>query len=180
MYLYTSVQTRFNVMSTNQPHIPVVRPGRRHCEFASHNGDKNLLVLSDEQSTMLRGGRGSRYTYRLTVGYIPRQCCTTSTKSHTSLSYVSNFSSTSELAAKTQPWTMEAEAKQGPKSLVALEMGGKPRHGANVVLGSRTRSGSSCALLQDLPLMPRWLLLAVHQLDIRFILLCWGDDSWKN
>ena len=49
--------------------------------------------------------------------------------------YVSSRTSTSELAAKTQPWTMEAKAKQGPKSLVSLGMGVKPRHGANVVLG---------------------------------------------
>ena len=46
-------------------------------------------------------------------------------------SYVSSRTSTSELAAKTQPWTMEAKAKQ---SLVSLGMGVKPRHGANVVL----------------------------------------------
>jgi hypothetical protein len=48
---------------------------------------RNLLVLSDERSTMLRGGRGSRYTYRLTVEYIP-QCCTTCTKSHTCLCHL--------------------------------------------------------------------------------------------
>jgi hypothetical protein len=42
--------------------------------------------------------------------------------------------STSELAAKTQPWTMEAKAKRGSKSLVPLGLGVKPRQGANVVL----------------------------------------------
>ena len=37
MYLYVSFQTRLNVIGTDLL-IPVVRPSRRHCEFAGHDG----------------------------------------------------------------------------------------------------------------------------------------------
>lgn len=138
-------------------------------------GDENLLVLLDEQSTMLRGGRGS--VYRLTGEYIPQRC-TTRKESHTSpgsitCTLVVCRTSTSELAAKTQPWTMEAKAKKGPKSLVSLGMGVKPRHGASVVLGFAivVHQHALGHGVQYLPLLPRCLLLAEHELDVDFILL---------
>jgi hypothetical protein len=70
MYLYTSFQTRFIVLLTNCSYqlyarvgdivnLPAMTVGAL---LGSRGfGDKNLLVLWDERSTMLRGGRGSRY-----------------------------------------------------------------------------------------------------------------------
>lgn len=67
---------------------------------------------------------------------------------------------------------MEAMAKRGSKSLVSLGMGVKPRHGANVVLGCTTVVEHDLDHdVHDLRLISRFLLIAVHELDIRFTLL---------
>jgi hypothetical protein len=81
-----------------------------------------------------------------------------------------------------RPWRRRpSKAQRAWCRFTALGMGVKPRHGANVVLG--------CAIVVEhaldhgvhcLPLMPRYLLLAVHQHDLGLILLNHQGDSRKN